>query len=165
MWIWIAGAALVVVALAGYAVYLNLALKKRHRQRATWRREVEQMVQQRTDKIINSIAVIACAMLENQMSLSECCIRLSALLNQLGPMAEDARFQPVHKAAEELSHIPILEEWRQLTFRQQMKFMKEMEVIENKYGDFILDTCRSLQQSGLREPPQGGVGHYSPGKH
>ena len=162
MWYWIAGAALVVATLAGYAVYLQVKLTKRDHQRAAWRREVEEVVQDRTDKITNSIAVIASAMLAEQMSLSECCLRLSALLNQLGPVAADARFQSVHKAAEELSHIPILAQWKQLKFRERMMFMKEMETVEAKYGDFVLEVCRSLQQNGLQLSNQEGVGYYQP---
>ena len=99
MWIWIVGA-VILVALAVYAIYLQTKLKQREKQRAVWREEVGQVVQDRTEKITNSIVVISGAMLEGQLDLSECCIRLSSLLNQLGPIATEDRFQSIHKAAE-----------------------------------------------------------------
>ena len=166
MLVWIISAVVIVVVLAVYAIQLKIKLNKRDKQRAIWRQEVEQVVQQRTDSITNSIVVIAGAMLEQQMSLSECCIRLSALLNQLGPVAAEQRFQALHKAAEELSHIPILDGWKKLKFREQMRYIKEMEVIESKYSDFVLEICRALQQNGIGANAQveekNGVGFYQP---
>ena len=149
MLLWIIGAVVIVAVLVFYAVHLKIKLNQREQQRAVWRQEVEQVVKERTDTITNSIVVIAGAMLEQQMSLSECCIRLSALLNQLGPVSAEARFQVLHKAAEELSHIPILDDWKKLKFRERMAYQKEMDAIESRYNDFVLDICRTLQQGGV----------------
>ncbi|MDM3870163.1 DUF2489 domain-containing protein [Porticoccus sp. W117] len=156
-------AALVIVGLAGYALHLALRLRSRDRQRAQWRTEVEQMVSERSDKIRNSIQVIAAAMIEEQMSISECVIRLSALLHQLGPVAAEERYQSLHRAAGELEHIPILDDWKKLKFRQQMKHMQEMQVVEDKYGDFVIDICRTIQKNGIDTPAKKeAVGHYQP---
>ncbi|MCV6605767.1 MAG: DUF2489 domain-containing protein [Porticoccaceae bacterium] len=160
--LWIVAGVVVVAALAGYAIYLKVKLQKRDDQRAVWRSEVEQMVRERSDNIRNSIAVISAAMLEGQMSVSECVIRLSALLHQLGPIATEARFQSLHLAAGELEHIPILDDWKKLKFRQRMKHMKEMQAVENKYGDFVLDICRTIQKNGIEKPASDGVGFYQP---
>lgn len=166
MWIWISLAVLIIAGLGFYAWYLHQKVKARIAEQEASRKEVEAFIKERSENITNSILVIAGAMLEEQMSLSECCIRLSALLNQLGPVGEQDRFASLHKAAEELSHIPILDEWKQLKFKQQMTYMKEMEIIEEKYGDFILETCRTIHVNGLNLPKQGeqsgSVGFYQP---
>ncbi|UTW46148.1 DUF2489 domain-containing protein [bacterium SCSIO 12696] len=166
--IWVFIAAVIVLALGGYALYLAVALRKRERQRALWRDEVEQMVRERSENIHNSIRVIAGAMLEQQMTMSECVIRLSGLLNQLGPVGENSRYQSLHLAAAELAHIPILDDWKALKFREQMKHLKEMDAVEQKYGDFVLDVCRHIQQVGITEESaqqeQSSVGYYMPNK-
>ena len=158
---WITGG-LIVIALGAYALYLALRLRKRDNQRAMWRSEIEQMVKERSDKIHHSIQLIASAMLEQQMTISECVIRLSALLHQLGPVASEERFKSLHLAAGELEHIPILDEWKKLKFRQQMKHMKEMEAVEKKYGDFVLDICATIHKNGVDQPAREEVGYYQP---
>ncbi|WIO75522.1 DUF2489 domain-containing protein [Porticoccaceae bacterium LTM1] len=166
MLIWISLAVLIITGLGFYAWHLHQKVKTRIAEQEASRKEVEAFVKERSDNITNSIVVIAGAMLEEQMSLSECCIRLSSLLNQLGPVGQQDRFLSLHKAAEELGHIPILDEWKQLKFKQQMTYLKEMEIIEDKYGDFILETCRTIHLNGLNLPKQeekdGGVGFYQP---
>ncbi|MGS2723834.1 DUF2489 domain-containing protein [Porticoccus sp. GXU_MW_L64] len=159
-WIFVAGA--IVAALSGYAIYLIVKLRQRNNQRALWRSEVEQMVQERSGKIRNSIEVIAAAMLERQMTISECVIRLSTLLHQLGPVAAQERFQSLHRAAAELEHIPILDEWKKLKFREQMTHMKEMDAVEKKYGDFVLDICATIQKDGVNAANKKAVDYYQP---
>lgn len=161
MWTLVVVAVVIVAALAVYAVYLQRQIKLRDLQRAQWREEIEGMVEERTDRITKSIVVIASATLEEQMSLSESCIRLSALLNQLGEQGAADQYQTIHKAAEELNHIPILEEWKQLKFSKRMGYLKEMERIEEKYGEFVLASCRQIQQQGLGGE-QPTVGYYQP---
>ncbi len=158
----IVSALMVVFALAAYALYLFFQLRKRERQRQEWRAEVEQVVQERADNIRGSLSVIAAATLEGQVGLSEGCLRLSSLLNQLGPVATEDRFQVIHKVAEDLAHIPILDEWKKLKFQQRMVHMKEMETIEEKYRDFALECCRNIKMNGVDSIQD--IGYFTPVK-
>lgn len=159
---WLMMIALAIVsALVIYALYLALQLRSREKQREAARMEVEKIVHERQSDINNSIAVIAHATLSEQVSVSESCIRLSSLLNQLGPVAAQDRFQVIHKVAQELSHIPILDAWKKLKFQQRMVYLQDMARIEQKYRDFVLESCRDIQIKGI-EATNGDVAHYRP---
>jgi hypothetical protein len=161
----IIGSVVILAVLAAYAYHLHVKLGRYKTQQAGRRTELETFLDERRTNMTNSVSIVANTMLEGQMSTVECCLRLSNLLNKLGDVADQQRFVVFHTVAAEVEHIPILDEWQALKFKQRMIYKKEMESVESMYRDFVLDSCRSLLQQGIDDESSSevaSVGVYHP---
>jgi len=157
MLFWIIGAVVILGALVVYAYLLHVKVGQKQAQQTEWQTELEGFVDERRENIMNSISIIANAMLQGEMSVAECCLRLSNLLKKIGDVADQERFVVIHKVATNVEHVPILEEWQSLKFKQRMVYMKEIEALETQYRDFVLDSCKSIQSQGVNGVSVSGV--------
>lgn len=119
-------ALLIVLAMAGYAFSLVLKLRRQKQQLANAQKS-------RYLAIIDSIDVIARAMLAQQCDLSEGVLRLKPLLDVLGKKL--SRFPAMWALYETVESMPILEARKQLKRNERMKLdltreAKEVELAE-----------------------------------
>lgn len=135
--------ALVVVVLA--AVTARLWWKVAHQQ-AEQKRNIEareqhhaKMEQGRIDYIYESLNVIARAVLDNQCPITEGCIRMAVLLDNLSLDCDTRnRFSSVFKIYNATRHIPTHGNWKALERKQQRSFEREMMALEQEHQDDIL---------------------------
>ncbi|KLV07794.1 coproporphyrinogen III oxidase [Photobacterium aquae] len=87
MTLWLGLAALIVVPLAAYAVYLLVKLYQQHRRHVAFMAQAQQRqaegIRQRNANIMESVYTIAEAALQGQCDLSEAAIRLCKLMEVL----------------------------------------------------------------------------------
>ena len=98
------------------------------------------------ERVNRSIQIIAKAVGHEDITLTEASIRISVLMDSLGveePVREE--FSAFYQLAEANSHIPILDEWRKLTPRQQFALDQQRLREETHYHEFIIDAAQRIQ--------------------
>ncbi len=128
-------AVLVILSMAGYAVFLFYKLHKQKNQ-------LEQARNARFHNVIDSIDVIARAMLAQQCDLSEGVLRLKPLLDVLG--LKLARFSAMWALYETVENMPILDERKTLKRNERMKLDLEREAKEAHLAQHIELELRQL---------------------
>ena len=150
--LWWVAAFSVIVPLACYAFYLcwkvwrqTIARPREGPKQATHTvHQQSQLVKQRR----KSIYALSCAIEEQALTLTEGCMRISAVASQLGDMQSFRReFGVIARVAEETAHIPILQAWKDLSLAEKRKFDREREQIEHRYYDAVLSTLTRLKQN------------------
>ncbi len=143
--VWLfAGLSAVVLVLAGVAAWLWWKVWRLGRQQKQMHEELEQRrsqnEQDRLDYIHESLNVIASAVLDNQCPITEGCIRMAVLLDNL-PLDCDSkhRFSVLFEIYNATRHIPTHSSWKALGRRQQRKFEQEMWALERKHNDAVMD--------------------------
>lgn len=138
-------AVLIVVALAGYAGYLLLQVRRQTQQQQARLAELEAVMDQEKVKRVNSIRILAQGILKDELTYTEAAIRITALLDILGE-GKSARDQHValYKLADETLHIPRLADWQALDKKTKRKYDKERLASEAKYREFIQASARQL---------------------
>lgn len=138
-------AVLVVVALAGYALYLHLKLRAKKIERQHQQQQLETELAERRKNYRDSIRVICSAILQDQVSLTEASIRISMMATQLRLSEQEKQhYQVFFQLTDATSHIPILEDWKALSKKEQFRLDAEREALEANFRDFIEDTARGL---------------------
>jgi|SRR5690554_3852124 len=126
--LWIAGiiGGLIILGLSIYAGILFARLRKQNQEIAVGQAK-------RLNYLHESIATIALAMQQGQCELSEGCIRLVVLLDNL-PNAEKAgfaqRFPKLHEMYERIKHMPTHDARKQLPKKELHKMDKERQQLE-----------------------------------
>lgn len=140
------GAAVVVLAvLAGYAWVLQrrirvLQISQRLADAALVAQRNEQL-----DNALRGIAMLANAMLREEITLTEGSIRVAYLLTQVDATARQRQeYSVFYQLAEATAHIPMLEAWQALPRQQQQVLTVERENIEALYKEFTLAAARAL---------------------
>ncbi|WGE46972.1 DUF2489 domain-containing protein [Actinobacillus equuli subsp. haemolyticus] len=112
-------AILIVLSMAGYAVYLMLKLRKQNMQHKALLVQAEQAQKARFERIIDSIDVIARAMLSEQCDFSEGVLRLKPLLDVLGKQL--SQYSAMWVLYQVVENMPILDERKALKRNERMK--------------------------------------------
>lgn len=107
--------------------------------------------QKNRDYLLESSKAIANAILhDDKITLTEGCIRLKVMIDNLDPQLHQ---HPDYGVFEEVynrtSHIPILTDWRQLERKQQRAFEKEMREIERDCETRINEAVKRLLQDPI----------------
>ena len=111
--------ALIIVALAGYAIYLQKQLHQRNRAREEQAHQRAADLEERREHYKKSIQILAAALEADQMTLTEGAIRISMLASQLDlEETERDRYQVFFQLTQATSHIPILEDWKARNVKQ-----------------------------------------------
>lgn len=144
IWLLIVAVA-VILALAGYAGWLNWQLYQRRKLGEQRLAELATLMGEERQKRVSSIRILAQGILDDQLSATEAAIRITALLDKLGE-GSNGRQQhaSLYKLADETLHIPRLEDWQALTRKEQRRYEKERLQAEAKYRDFIEASARIL---------------------
>lgn len=119
---------IIVVALAAYAVYLLIAVKKQ-------KKAVEQAYLLRVQRLHESIEIIAGAMERGDCNLSEGVLRLKMLLEPLGKKLKN--YPSMHALYEIIADMPTHEARRELKKNERMRLDLQRESAEADLEDKI----------------------------
>ncbi len=147
IWFWLATAGgVIVVALAIYAGYLLVQVRKLKEKREQQQQDLEQFSREQRERSNNSIQIIAQAMVEGQCGLTEGSIRVKALLDSLdaGDLVKE-EFTAFYQLATAAEHIPILGAWKSLSKKEQQGFKQEIFQLEKVHGDFVLAAAEKIK--------------------
>ena len=136
---------LLVVVLAGYAVFLGVQLRRQnHRQRDLDRQTNEQRATSDSEAR-QSVQIIARALLQKDLSDTEAAMRIAFLSQKIIATQDELdAFKIFQQLAEATAHIPILEDWALLERSEQRRLTAEREKIETDYREFIAAGAKSL---------------------
>lgn len=136
---------LIIAGLSAVAIYLNWRLYQVKKQIKAREAEVERQRQLGRQHLNQSIQIICRALLDGQVEYAEASLRVSKLMDQLsvGGSARE-EFIAFDKFAEAISHIPILDAWKQLPKAQKKEFTALIEQQEQLLGDFVRDAARKM---------------------
>ncbi|MFL0809452.1 MAG: DUF2489 domain-containing protein [Agarilytica sp.] len=142
--------AIVIAVLVVTAIYYQVLLYKKTQTQKTKSKELEQLLQERHGRNKESIVILARAVLDDQVTLTEACIRINALSQAL-PLEEEVmqELRVFQKLAEATQHIPILEKWKALSRKEKQQFDKERESIEAKFKDFVHAASEKIAHHNL----------------
>lgn len=134
----------VVLVLAGVAAWLWYKVWRNTQQEQQMQGQLQQQQaqteQNRIDYIHESLNVIACAVLDKQCPVTEGCIRMAVLLDNL-PLDCDTkhRFSVVFEVYNATRHIPTHSSWKALGRKQQRKFEQEMLALEREHDAAVME--------------------------
>lgn len=159
---WIITALLIIAALAAYAGYLHWLLRRKRRDAARFESQAPngepassgavgtfdpQPHQQRTVMAEKAVYLLAEALLDDKLTHTEGCIRISSMAAGL---PDYERFQVEYgvffQVAEATAHIPILDAWRALSLKEQKAFDRERQAIEDQYSAAVVEAAHQLRE-------------------
>lgn len=143
--IWITLAVIIVLALSAYAIYLLLAVRRQQQHHHEKLAEFEALMTDERAKRISSIRILAQGVVDDQLTLTEAAIRITALLDVLGH-GQQARQQHagLYHLADETLHIPRLQAWQALPLKERRRYEAERLQSEDKYRDFVVASAQTL---------------------
>lgn len=135
-------AVLVILSLAGYAVYLWGKVKNQQALENELRKQAEQEKKARFERIIESVEVIAHAMRTEQCDASEGVLRLKPLLDVLGQKLSN--YTAMWALYEFVQDMAILEERKALKRNERMRQDLAREAKETELFEQIQIECKQL---------------------
>lgn len=146
---WLLGL-LIVVALAVYAFRLWRRLQAMEaRQQATEAAAASRIEEQR-QRAEKGLRILATALLQDELTLTEASMRIAYLLTQIDEQATEKRqYSAFFQLAQATAHIPILDQWKALSSRQQRAYTLEREKHEENFKPFVLEATRVLLAEAL----------------
>lgn len=135
----------IILCLLVVAIYLHWRLYRVNQQIKLRQEEAESQYQLARQKLNQSVQIICRALLDEQVECAEASLRISALMDQLsvnGTVREE--FIAFDKLAQAISHIPILDAWKQLPRQQRKEFELQIEQQERILGDFVRDAAQRM---------------------
>lgn len=127
-------ASLITLVLIIYAGYLLLKLRKQKAQQKIAHAALAKKRQDQMISVVESIVDISKAMQQEQCPTIEGCVRLKVLIDQLRLSEEERKpFEVYYTVYDKTAHIPTHQAWTDLEKRQQMKFTRDMMLIEQEY--------------------------------
>ncbi|MDA9240767.1 DUF2489 domain-containing protein [bacterium] len=131
-------AGILLLALAGYAAYLGVQLRKRRQQREISESELVEELQEREINARQSVQIIARALVQKDLSETEAAMRIAWLSQQIKLSGDETQhFTVFQQLAAATAHIPILDDWAALDKAEKRRLNAEREGIEVSYRDFI----------------------------
>jgi type II secretory pathway pseudopilin PulG len=137
---------LVLGAIAARLVYKVYRLNQlRSRQLVELAQANAHAIQEQRTRNNKSIQILAQALSQDELTLTEASIRISHLLDQLDVNeAVKAEFSAFYQLRQRTEHIPILVEWKKLSAKEQRVFDKERLQQEATYYDFVMDAAKRI---------------------
>lgn len=147
---WLAALVVAIIIIASLAFYAGKLLKQLSAQKqAQQQAELahQQALAKHDHKVLASVKIIVRAMQEEQCDFSEGCWRLSVLLDSLKLSSElSQQFPAIYKLYNEIKHLSILEDRKQLDKKQRMKQDYQRITLEAQYHSKIVSDLDLLQQ-------------------
>ena len=144
---WVTGGIIIGVLLV-IAIRLQAQVRAMEKRMAKEQADRDKQQTELRQKTNNSIRILARGLVSDQLTLTEGCIRISALLDSLGVSDEQKQdYRAIFQLANETAHIPILAQWKKLSKQEQINFDIERVTLEQKYADFVKDNALRLQES------------------
>ncbi|MFA9488260.1 MULTISPECIES: DUF2489 domain-containing protein [unclassified Mannheimia] len=135
-------AALILISMAGYAIHLMLKLKLQKKREQELIEQAKEAQKARYLRILESLEVIAKAMLTEQCDFSEGVLRLKPLLDVLGKKL--SHYSAMWALYEVVENMPILDERKNLKRNERMKLDLERELKEVELEAEIKAECEQL---------------------
>ncbi len=147
---WLALAGAIVMSLAAYAINLLRQLKRQTEQQQQLETQQQQALQTHDKKVLDSVVIIVRAMKEEQCDISEGCWRLSVLLDSLKTTRDlNLQFPAIFELYGAIKHMPILEQRKQLSKQQRMKYDLERTKIEARLQPSVFQAIDQLHNYAL----------------
>lgn len=145
----LAAGIVIIAGLAAVAIYYVKKVKQMEKNQAEAIALLEDKIEQQRQNRIKSIRIITQGMLDDQLTLTEGAIRLSALLSAM-EQGESHRedYKAFFLLAEATQHIPVLDEWKALSTKKKLGFDRERLSIEKDHKEFVIDASRRLMADG-----------------
>jgi Protein of unknown function (DUF2489) len=142
----------IVIALSVYAARLLSKVATQQKAVAAEQQAQQRVIDQRNDKIADSIRLIAKAIVEQQCELSEGAIRISRLLetlHQLGDANYPSQYPSLHELDRRLAAYPTHQAYKALKRQDRMRFDVERAKWELELKASIKQECSQLLQFNL----------------
>ena len=131
-------AAIMVIALAAYAAWLSVQLRRQAGRAREAQEQLEAELQKKNLQARQSIQIIARALLQNDVTDTEAAMRIAYLSQQVSSTEQASEQSTVFvQLAEATAHIPILDDWQMLEKSEKRRLNKERAEIELVYAEFI----------------------------
>ena len=135
----------IVLTLSVVAVYYLVSLYRHNQKQEVQKQALLTEFEETKKRHINSIVILSRAVLQDEVTLTEASIRISGLMSMIKVTPQTTeRFIVFTQLAEATQHIPILEQWKGLSKKDQKAYEKERLSIEEKYRDFVLAACNDM---------------------
>jgi len=142
---------LIIVALA-FVIYKQLAKANRQRKEreASLARHAEEAHKHRSYLLESSKAIANAILNDDKITLTEGCIRLKVMLDNINPqLHQHPQYGVFEEVYNRTSHIPFLAGWRELDRKQQRAFEREMRVVESECESRIHQAAKALLQDPI----------------
>lgn len=127
----------IVIGLAGWAAYLFYRLRRQD--------DSENMSPYPRENARESIVILARGALQQQVDITEACIRIATLLDHLSlSPPQKANYQAIYTVSNAASYIPRLQQWQDLNKSQRKQFRKEKETLENAHRESLRKAFEAL---------------------
>ncbi|WP_409523582.1 DUF2489 domain-containing protein [Nitrincola sp. MINF-07-Sa-05] len=143
------------IVIAGLLVFIfkHLAKQKQFKfeQEAAARKHREE-AQQHRQYLVDSIRILSQGMVKEELRLTEGCIRIKVLIDNLVPhLLTDAKFMVFNHVYNETAHIPRLKEWKALTADERREHEVTLERLETEFKDDIHEALAELNRYPLEQ--------------
>jgi len=137
---------LVLSAIAARLVYRVYMLNRERERKLQEQQDANALaLYEQRQRINKSIQILAQALYQEELTLTEASIRISHLLDQLDVDAGvKNEFSAFYQLRERTEHIPILAEWKKLSSKEQRVFDKERFQHETAFYDFVMDAAKRI---------------------
>ena len=127
------------------------AQRERREQIAANEQKQAERAREHRQYLIDSVRLISSAVLHDEkMTMTEGCIRLKILLDNLAPqLLLQPKLVVIQEVYAQTEHIPFLDQWKALKPVAKRKFEKEMAEIESRHEQDIRAAMHELQQYPL----------------
>lgn len=131
---------------AGLLVYIFKHTHKQKEQRQAQARQ-EQLKNERWQEAVQSVRVLAMAIEQGQIDLSEGAIRIHGLLQVVAPeLLDHERYRVFRKMAEETSHMPTHEERNNADKQDVQRMDQEKLALEKKHNDELQQAAYAIRR-------------------
>ena len=141
--------AVLVFVLASYLGYLMSRLKLQKQVMHLRDKQLQEERAKRIESIRESLRIISLAVIQEQCEISEGCIRIKKLLDQLEDLKKQVGLSVIDDLYGKIEHFAILEERKNLSKQEKFDQDKERFQIEDDYREQFILACKELY-NGLR---------------
>ncbi|MBN0986601.1 DUF2489 domain-containing protein [Amphritea pacifica] len=135
----------IVVALVYYILRLVKQQKQKRMEAENKLKKIAAEVRDNRLHIIESLQVIGQAILNDEIPLTEACIRCKVLLDNLDPqLAQSEAYIVFNEVFEQSKHIPRKEAWKKLKGPEKLEYIAHMDVLESGYSDQVISAAKCL---------------------
>lgn len=150
LWFFVVFGVLVILALSIVAaglVYKVYRQQKERQEKLKAQEAANQQAQREQREWLNkSIQILAQALHNDELTLTEASIRICGCLDSLDVQAVvKEEFSAFYQLREKTSHIPYLEAWKRLSRAEQNQFDIERLRHESTFNDFVMDAAKRIQ--------------------
>ncbi len=150
LWFFLVSGALIILVLSTIAarlVYKVYCQQKERDAKLKALEEANQKAQREQREWLNkSIQILAQALHNDELTLTEACIRITGCLDSLDvQVAVKEEFSAFYQLREKTAHIPYLDAWKQLSRAEQNQFDVERLRHESAFNDFVMDAAKRIQ--------------------